>query len=151
MRFGYAFGAVVLLAAIADGCSSTSEPGPGPIGVGGGATVGPATTGAGEGGFGGAPAPCSPECTGGLTCCDGVCVNVDNDVHNCGMCFKNCPGPHAFCDTGSCDQAPCAMQTGCEAGSFCCGAQCCPFEVLCCDIAGALECTTPNENGTCPP
>src|SRR5262249_73787 len=139
-------GLVGLSLATANACSSETGPSSTTmLGVGGaGSTAAQTTTGSGEGGHGGPPSPSAPPSAAGLTCWDGVCANVANDGHHCGMCFKNCPGPHAFCDQGSCDQAPCSMPTGCVAGQFCCGAQCCPFEVLCCDVAGNLECTPPN-------
>lgn len=132
----------------AGACSDDANPGPNTN-----LAVSSATTGAttGGGGEGGAPAPCVPDCTGGLTCCDGVCVDINTDPTNCGKCFKNCPGPHAVCINLECEQAPCMVDDiECPVSNFCCGTACCVFENLCCANGATYECTPPNANGGCP-
>lgn len=49
-----------------------------------------------------AVAGCSgEECTGGLTDCDGRCVDTHSDRANCGECEQAC-GSTQYCETGSC-------------------------------------------------
>lgn len=40
-------------------------------------------------------------CCQGLTCCNGVCVNLMSDITNCGTCGTVCVEPN-FCDDGAC-------------------------------------------------
>jgi len=87
-----------------------------------------------------------------FSCCNGGCVNTDNDIHNCGGCGVTCTGPSPFCAGGSCGTPPCEV-TGCGASSTCCDTQCCGAGQLCCDVPGPVQgpprCTDP-DNGTCP-
>jgi hypothetical protein len=92
-------------------------------------------------------------CSLGFTCCNGVCVNTANDIHNCGACNVGCMGVPPFCDQGKCGSPPCSGPA-CSPGGFCCGAACCNAGELCCDVQGpgptqGPKCTPP-ENGTCP-
>jgi hypothetical protein len=106
-----------------------------------------ATTGSG--------APCNPECTGGLECCDGLCVNKGNDINNCGNCGNACGGTFPFCNNGTCGTAPCDQGNTCDGTTNCCGAECCALGEICCVVpvgpVGPPTCTMPNENGTCEP
>jgi hypothetical protein len=109
--------------------------------------------GGGDGGQGGC------NCSMGFQCCAGRCVNQANDILNCGACGKTCPGPHPFCEGGSCTQAQavCNMQKPCGGGTFCCGTLCCGNLMLCCEVPGpgpsmGPSCVDPNQNfGSCPP
>jgi Stigma-specific protein, Stig1 len=131
------------LALVWAGACSDANPGPNTsVGVTSGVT---STTGEPP------PAPCVPDCTGGLTCCDGVCTDINTDPTNCGMCFNNCPGPHAVCINLDCEQAPCMDEMlECEVSNFCCGTTCCAFADLCCAVGATYECTQPDVNGACP-
>ncbi|MGZ3408229.1 MAG: hypothetical protein ACXVAN_17390 [Polyangia bacterium] len=85
---------------------------------------------------------CAVLCTMGFTCCDGACVNLRNDIRNCGVCGHVCSAPDDFCDGSSCVAPPCSP--ACGAG------------MLCCDVPGpgpsrGPMCTTPTVDGTCPP
>jgi hypothetical protein len=40
---------------------------------------------------------CPMTCTGGLTCCDGDCVDITMDQNNCGRCGMRCPGDERCC------------------------------------------------------
>ncbi len=84
---------------------------------------------------------CTVLCLRGLDCCDGQCVNLMNDIHNCGGCGVVCSGPQPYC-AASCVVAPC--EPPCSDGQ------------LCCDVRGpgperGPACTTPTASGTCPP
>src|SRR5436305_157269 len=74
MRTMISIALVLALAA----CHSSSLPGDGDGGGGSG--------GMGGGGGGGGTRVCAVLCTMGFTCCDGGCVNLRNDIHNCGAC-----------------------------------------------------------------
>ena len=92
--------------------------------------------GGGDGG-----APCVVLCTMGFTCCDGACVNVRNDIHNCGMCGVTCTAPNDFCDGQKCAPPPCSP--ACTGGTLCCNV----------DGPGPSRgpmCTEPTDGGTCP-
>ncbi len=96
---------------------------------------------------------CNPACEQpGFACCDGACVDVDDDILNCGACGVICTGAHPYCGNGSCGAPPCTG-AGCGSADFCCGTQCCTAGQLCCDVPGPVEvgprCTAP-VNGTCP-
>jgi hypothetical protein len=112
-------------------CHSASLPGDGD----GGAPADLARRGDGGGNV------CAILCTMGFTCCDGACVNVRNDIRNCGVCGNVCAAPNDFCDGTSCAPPPCSPP--CGAG------------MLCCDVRGPgpsrpPACTTPTASGTCP-
>ena len=121
--------------------------------TGGAAGTGAIATTTGTGGS----APCNPGCSQqGLQCCAGRCVNLGNDIVNCGVCGKTCGGEHPYCQAGTCTQSPCfaAPPPTCPAGGFCCGKQCCDAGQLCCygpEGPGVLYCAKPNEQGTCVP
>ncbi len=125
---------------------------------------GAATTGSGAGGASssgavtssssGAVGNCSLPCGYMLTCCDGACVETDNDPFNCGGCGVVCPGPHPYCHESLCGAPTCAGAQPCPSFDFCCGTQCCGGDMLCCDsyggpIQASPHCAKP-ENGTCP-
>jgi hypothetical protein len=85
--------------------------------------------------------PCTIFCTLGLMCCDNRCVNVRNDIHNCGMCGVVCNGPNPYCDGTKCAPAPCSPPCG--------------NGTLCCEVQGpgpsfGPMCTEPTDLGTCP-
>lgn len=98
---------------------------------------------------------CSPACGPGFTCCNGACVNTDNDILNCGMCGKICIPDFAFCGGGVCGDPPCDGAITCNGNQVCCGTVCCAEDVLCCDVPGPGPTTGPKcvppQNGTCPP
>jgi hypothetical protein len=103
---------------------------------------------AGDGGAadGGA---CRVSCGAGLSCCQGSCVDLRDDIHNCGACGVACGGAHPYCTAVRCTQAPCANpQLACLVG-FCCGSSCCGRGQLCCDVGGPT-CVDPSDGGTCP-
>jgi hypothetical protein len=86
-------------------------------------------------------------------CCKNNCVDLLDDINNCGACDTKCPGPHPFCNGGVCGLPPCNGMT-CIDPQFCCGDQCCGAGQLCCDVPGPIamgpKCTAPM-NGSCPP
>jgi hypothetical protein len=90
----------------------------------------------------GAAQVCTVLCDVGLTCCgNNQCVNLENDIHNCGGCGIVCSGPAPFCDGTKCAPAPCSPA--------CAGGQ------LCCVVNGPgpprpPTCTAPSDAGTCP-
>ncbi len=108
---------------------------------------------AGAGGAGGA-ATCT-NCD--HSCCGNRCINLDNDINNCGKCGNKCQGNKPFCDNGHCkDKAPCEGGTKCGAVETCCGKKCCTSEQICCRVPGPvigpdgnLGCVKPVD-GTCP-
>jgi len=119
--------------------------------AGGGTTQGAGGTGgAGTGGVGGGSV-CTTACLRGFICCDGACVNPNNDILNCGGCGQSCTGPAPFC-SGTCGMAPCSMAS-CANQALCCGDQCCGAGQLCCNVPGPVDtgprCTDPVA-GTCP-
>ena len=89
----------------------------------------------------------------GFSCCGSTCVNLDNDIKNCGTCANGCSGAHPFCDGGTCGLPPCDG-TVCADTSYCCDTQCCTADQICCDVPGPVEigarCTAPDGNGSCP-
>ncbi len=85
----------------------------------------------------------------GFTCCDGECVNLENDPENCGQCGVECEGETPYC-ASMCIARPCSAS--CDGGETCCGNACCGAGEICCVSTvgpAAPACTTP-ENGTCP-
>lgn len=86
-------------------------------------------------------------------CGTGVCVNLDNDVNNCGACNNVCATPpHA---TNSCAASTCGFT--CNPGFFLCGAQnetCCPASAIaaggdtsCAVVDGKVQCWGSNSSG----
>jgi hypothetical protein len=89
----------------------------------------------------------------GHSCCEGACVNLRNDINNCGECGNACAGAQAFCDQGECGTPPCEAGTDCG-GGLCCGTACCGEDELCCVVPGPVVdttvCVPPTTSGTCP-
>ncbi len=88
-----------------------------------------------------------PSCDGpGEELCNDICVNLSNDISNCGACGNSCP-MFQGCVNGSC-QAPCSLGTqrcpdgvcrlvcpvSCDPGETACGSVCCEAGQTC--IAG---------------
>lgn len=102
-----------------------------------------------------ATGPCNATCDVGLSCCNGQCVNLQNDIHNCSACNVACTGTQNFCDNGKCAAAPCKLTESCPAKDMtCCGSACCKAGQLCCNVqmggpSGGPICADP-VNGTCP-
>jgi hypothetical protein len=97
---------------------------------------------------------CTPACGYELTCCDGHCVELDNDLLNCGACGHACGAGDAYCHESTCQPIPCTGAPPCPSADFCCGAECCSPGALCCDNNGGPvqpnpHCAMP-ANGTCP-
>lgn len=55
---------------------------------------------------------------GPLSCCNGACVNEQNDPFNCGACGVRCSEPSSMCLNGHCSAPTC--QPACAAGTQCC-------------------------------
>lgn len=96
---------------------------------------------------------CDPECDTGRTCCDGVCVNTENDPRHCGGCGATCEGADNFCTGGSCEPIPC--EGDCTDPEVCCGTVCCGDGQICCDPQGPVDrgptCVDPDpDTGVCP-
>jgi hypothetical protein len=133
---------LALASCVVIACQHGGGPSVGGNGGGGGGNdlaVGQSDGGSGDGGTSGGP--CRILCVRGLTCCNNRCVNLQNDIHNCGSCGNVCTGPQPFC-AGGCAAAPCEPP---------CGA-----DQLCCDVKGpgpqqGPACMSPNQDGTCPP
>lgn len=128
---GVALGLFALVFAAA-GCRSSSLPSDGD----GGAARDMAGGGGSDGGK-----TCAVLCTMGFSCCNGACVNLHNDIHNCGACGVTCSAPNDFCDGQACAPPPCSPP--CGAGT------------LCCDVQGpgpsrGPMCSAPTDGGTCP-
>lgn len=126
------------------GAGTTGTTGSG--GAGGSSTV-TTTTGTGTG-------DCAPGCDLGFSCCGGACVNLANDIKNCGACGQACLADPPFCAAGTCADPPCDAVVVCSGAQFCCGATCCDEGLLCCDVqgpgpSGGPKCVAP-DNGTCP-
>lgn len=131
MRVWHLAFVLVALIGLVGGCRSPSLPGDGD---GGGGAVDMARAGD-------AGRPCAVLCAMGLTCCDGACVNLRNDIHNCGSCGNACSGAQPYCNGTACAPAPCSP--ACDNGT------------LCCDVQGpgpsrGPACTAPTDGGTCP-
>jgi hypothetical protein len=125
-------------------------------GVDGGGTTGAAGRGGttGTGGTGGG-AVCAALCTTGRMCCDGACVNVQNDPFNCGKCGNVCPASSSYCSGGTCQPPPCGAAIDCGPTTTCCGNMCCGAGQLCCEqqgpVVGGSTCFTPTpDQKTCP-
>lgn len=111
-------------------------------------------------GFGGTPAcvftvsnvnncgGCGVVCTGGATCCDGVCVDVlsPSQTGSCGSCSTVCTGPGSTCCNGFCrslqtDPLNCtACLNACGQGQLCCGGCTGPDDPNNCGGCG-IQCT----------
>jgi hypothetical protein len=139
-----------------DGMQSGSETGSDAAGDSGNGT-GDASSGSDSMGGNDSPYDAGPpgdatSCGIGFSLCNGYCVNVNNDIHNCGGCGTVCQGTNPYCDNGHCTTAPCDGGA-CGTGTFCCGSECCTAGQLCCDVPSNIptfpKCTDP-VNGTCP-
>jgi hypothetical protein len=158
---------VVVAALLGGACKSDAtlplEAGAGGAGGGDGSVPsrggsGGAISGGGTGGGGGQIADGGGSggcgvCPEGRACCEGKCVNLNNDPFNCGQCGVRCSDPTPFCG-GSCQPPPCERATACTGGS-CCGVECCGAGQICCAIAGPIDgvrsCVTLTaEQRTCP-
>jgi hypothetical protein len=118
------------------------------------ASAGGGTTAASSTGTGGPACDTDPDCLPGLSCCGKVCVNLRNDIFNCGSCGKTCGGDHPICNLNTCADAPCNTTNTCGEGGFCCNTACCTAGMLCCEVQAAgpsmgPACVAP-EFGTCP-
>jgi hypothetical protein len=47
---------------------------------------------------------CPSACGEGLTCCNGVCVDLMTDIDNCNVCCHQCPTQYTACVAGECEQ-----------------------------------------------
>lgn len=112
--------------------------------------------GGGSGGSGGQSCSTSQDCGPLMDCCGGRCINYTNDIYNCGGCGVRCGGTHPMCNNGTCGVPVCSLQRMPPPGEFCCGAQFCADNQLCCDVNygglnGGPECYTPTASQpTCP-
>ena len=107
---------------------------------------------AGAGGSGGQGPDCEADCaSAGFFCCDGRCVNLENDPLNCGRCGVECSDDLPYCNSGTCSEPPCSSDA-CSEGQTCCGTSCCTGSQICCLIMNnfwTTECVEPVD-GTCP-
>ncbi len=98
-------------------------------------------------------ATCTPACAQERQCCNGTCVNTDNDPENCGTCGTTCGGATPYCD-GTCKAAPCFGGGPTCTGTTCCGSMCCTAGQICCKVDGPVTtatCFTPTSSqATCP-
>lgn len=121
----------------------------GDAGTNAGGSGGTNAGGMSNGGTGGLPTGCS-QCGAERGCCDDHCVNLANDLFNCGRCGHACDDGQ-YCTGGECVAKPCEATCG-DAGA-CCGTECCTTGQLCCDPQGPIDtgphCTEPSETGTC--
>lgn len=125
--------------------------GAGTSGDGGTAGSAAGTGGAGTGGSSGGMSCQDDDDCPGMKCCGNRCVNLNNDILNCGECERVCEGTVPFCDQGTCGEPDCGRL--CGALPTCCGTECCALTQLCCRVSDgegeALGCFEPI-NGTCP-
>ncbi len=64
----------------------------------------------------------SCSCPGGLSDCNGSCVDLSGDLNNCGACGNPC-GAGAVCSSGSCISVPTCLASG-NARAMGCSPQC---------------------------
>ncbi|HET8939745.1 MAG TPA: hypothetical protein VFN67_40175 [Polyangiales bacterium] len=88
-------------------CMSTTGPMAGmPAGgAGSGGITGAGGAGSGAGGAaggGGMPGACNPACGAGLSCCDGMCIDLKKDAMHCGTCQNACSQANPGCCDGAC-------------------------------------------------
>jgi hypothetical protein len=112
--------------------------------------------GAGSGGSDGTNRCAAVTCSTARMCCDGACVNLQNDPFNCGGCGKVCQGDLSFCGGGTCQRPECSATIDCATNTTCCGNSCCTTGQLCCAVEGpvgglAPTCYTPTKDQpSCP-
>jgi hypothetical protein len=124
--------------ASADGRGSSSGGGSTSGSSSGGSSSGGSSSGGSGSGASSGGGSCSPACGPSRLCCNGTCVNPDNDPFNCGACGVQCTGSTPFC-SGSCQPAQCSANHGCDIGLECCGDQCCVAGDLCCQDEGPIS------------
>jgi hypothetical protein len=88
-------------------------------------------------------------------CCNGACVNPNNDPLNCGACGTRCTGATSYCNGGQCTAPECNQDAGaCGTGTTCCGTSCCGADEDCCSVEGPISGPPPvchkKDAGTCP-
>jgi hypothetical protein len=141
-----------------DGSSSTDAmagDAGGGVDSGGGSEAGVDSGGGADSGGDSGATTCIPGCVQGRSCCEGACVNTDNDPDNCGGCATRCNGNTPYCD-GTCKAAPCiGGGTTCTGATTCCGSMCCTTGQICCKDDGPVTeatCFTPTAaQSSCPP
>ena len=84
---------------------------------------------------------CCGGCASGLTCCEGVCVDLATSGSNCGVCGNACLS--RICDGGSCR---CGAGTMCPTGCAC--GLSTDNGIICTGDLTATACTS---NSDCPP
>ena len=134
----------------AAGSAGTGNAGRGGTGGTTGAAGRGGTTG-GVGGTGGGRFPCQTDADCSLfRCCNGVCVNTNNDILNCGGCNKPCAGPASVLRAApaarrpapghACTAARCAAAAVLRAGKLCCFLEVGPGRLQCSDpVLGTLS------------
>ncbi|MCC6553223.1 MAG: hypothetical protein IT372_09415 [Polyangiaceae bacterium] len=103
-------------------------------------------------------ASCAPEvdttgsfqCAAPLSPCGDVCVDLENDLSNCGACGTACTGDH-ICLSGSCSPVPCSGGLV-ACGGVCVDIQTDPQHCGGCDVACAsgVPCVVGACQGDCP-
>ncbi len=78
----------------------------------------------------------SSSCSGGLTACDGACVDLASDPAHCGDCAEDC-GPGGTCDAGNCACAGGGDVATDPANCGACGNLCAPGQTC---AAGTCTC-----------
>jgi hypothetical protein len=71
-------------------------------------------------------------CASGTACCNGTCISVNSDPHNCGACGYVCAASAPICNQGTC--------SGCSAGATNCFGVCTnvAFDTLNCGGCGIV-------------
>jgi hypothetical protein len=71
-------------------------------------------------------------CGPGSSCCNGQCLDLDNDHQHCGDCTTVC-GAGATCVFGVCQAPPCYFEMSAPPGEFCCAWENCSAGQICCE------------------
>jgi len=66
---------------------------------------------------------CPVDCGLNLKCCDGLCVDMQNNVNHCGYCSRSC-GEGELCRGGECIEGCGDMPVPCGTGQTCCDGEC---------------------------
>jgi hypothetical protein len=85
-------------------------------------------------------------CTGGLSCCNGACVDEVTNVDDCGGCNVAC-APSQTCAGGSCQTPPSCRTTGCPNSEVCCHDVCTNIETI--QNCGACDSPCPPGSNEC--